>query len=282
MFFKDRLTRWLLLGGFILLVVLGLVLDNLPSLNNDLLFISFHISGMIGLFLAAYIIIKKIDNLWLRAAFCVLVLMVWRISYFPVMVIGGYFAALGESVTNYISLTQLYPIFLISIALLNYIAVIIAGGVFLMMFYKISHQHNNKLISHSVLTSISLPLVILAIAVSFSHPSDWHALPDTSYIDRKPLPAPSLPEINPYWTALDGDNLLWQQRILFSAAAITYDMVPENTRWSHVVKGTLEKEFITTKQITTAFCTKIHYRAFITAHPFLKDKEKFNTLSNQY
>ena len=108
--------------------------------------------------------------------------------------------------------------------------------------------------------------------ISFTKPVDWHTIPDTSFIDNKPLPIPSLPEMNPYSVAFESNKLSLSHQVLFKAAAITYDWVPEDTEWSQVVKGVLEKEFLTTKNVSTSFCSKIHYRAFLTAHPFIKNQ----------
>ncbi len=277
-FSKNHRSQWLVYGGLTILIFLGLVIDQLDSLDQRVLFVSFHLSGIIGLCLATYFVFKQIDIVWLRALFAIVVFLLWRISYFPIMVLAGYFGGLGESVAHYFGLYQVYPAFLLSIAVMNFIVVALAGLAVLAIFYKYVQLHKPTLIYRSIFTSITLPLVVIALAVSFSHPSDWHALPDTALIDKKPLPSPALPEINPYWTALEKDGISWQQQILFAAAAITYDNIPENTQWSQVVRGTLEKDFVTTPVITTAFCTRIHYRAFMTAHPYLKDKNKFQRL----
>lgn len=275
---KNHRSQWLVYGSLIILIFLGLIIDHLDALDQRILFVSFHLSGIIGLCLATYFVFKQIDIVWLRALFAIVVFLLWRISYFPIMVLAGYFGGLGESVAQYLGLYQVYPAFLLSIAAMNFIVVALAGFAVLVIFYKYVQRQKPTLIYRGLFTSITLPLIVIVLAVSFSHPSDWHALPDTALIDKKPLPSPALPEMNPYWTALEKDGISWQQQILFAAAAITYDNIPENTQWSQVVRGTLEKDFVTTPVITTAFCTRIHYRAFMTAHPYLKDKNKFRSL----
>ena len=275
---KNHRGPWLMYGSLTIIICLGLIIDHLDTLDQRILFVSFHLSGIIGLCLATYFVFKQMNIVWPRALFAIVVFLLWRISYFPIMVLAGYFGSLGESGAHFLGLNQVYPVFLLSIAAMNFIVVALAGLAVLAIFYKYVQRHKPTLIYRSIFTSITLPLAVIALAVSFSHPSDWHALPDTALIDKKPLPSPALPEINPYWTASKNDGISWQQQILFAAAAITYDNIPENTQWSQVVRGTLEKDFVTTPVITTAFCTRIHYRAFITAHPYLKDKNKFQSL----
>ncbi len=77
----------------------------------------------------------------------------------------------------------------------------------------------------------SIPLALLAITISFTQATDWHTIPDTSFIDDKPLPELALPDMNPYHSVLadSTQNLNWRQRILFYASAITYDLIPEQT-----------------------------------------------------
>lgn len=179
-------------------------------------------------------------------------------------------------------ITVVYPFLLLSVALMNAFSLLVAATVLFLVFLLFSSSaKNNKVInkwSSLSLISISAPLAVLAIGVSFTQPADWHAIPDTTYLDDKPLPAASLPEINPYSTALDKQGLSWQHMVLFKSAQITYDLIPNNTQWSQVVKGTLESEFVKTKVISTAFCTKVHLRAFMTAQPYLNGKKSINNL----
>lgn len=275
----QRTSTYFVIGLF-LVVLMGMILDNLTVINNSILFTGFHIASIIGLCLACYLCFKQIKNLSLRFLFIIVVFLVWRIGYFPVLVLSGFMASLSEAVSLSLSFEQLYPSFFFSIALLNFIMVMICGFAFFLLFHRYLKTTKSHQIYHGILTSVSFPLLILAVGVSFSNPSDWHTLPDTSYIDDKPLPKASLPNVNPYWAAYDNDDLPWQQSVLFYAAGMTYDLVPEKTRWSQVVKGTLESEFIQTKEVSTAFCTKIHYRAFITAHDYLKNQSKFEALEN--
>lgn len=279
-------SRFPVVPALIVFVLLGLlawgvVLDRLAGLDNRVLFVSFHVSGIVGLCLGALLVFKRCSHFWVRIACVIAVILIWRVSYFPIMVIGGFMASVGEYAMSTLGVYQVYPIFVLSVALLNFVAATIAAYVVAVIFGQFA-AHKEALIFRGALMSVALPLLVIAAAVSFSHPSDWHSVPDTSFIDTKPLPSPTLPNVNPYWAALEEKQINWQQRILFAAAAITYDYVPENARWSTVVRGVLENEFVSTTEVTTAFCTKIHYRAFITAHPYIMDAPLFEQLVDSY
>lgn len=280
-----------------LLCISGLWLDHMSNLSQSILETGFYISGVIGLFVVTIYYISKNRTLWKNSLLVLLALIVWRIAYFPIMVLAGYVATWGEAVSIAISdYSVVYPFLFLSVALMNALCMIVSGGVLhfvlnLNQYFKKSLDNtklnspnsskNSKLMLVSLTTFtgiVVIPLVVLAVGVSFTQPADWHAIPDTSILDDKPLPMAALPEMNPYASALDKPNLSWQHKVLFKAAEITYDYIPENTRWSQVVKGTLEKEFVETTEISTAFCTKVHLRAFMTAQPFLNGKESIDDL----
>lgn len=266
--------------ALLVLVFFGVYLDQRQGLASSQLFFAFHVSGIVGVCLSAYLFLRRMRASWQRVLLVVLTVLIWRISYFPIMVLAGFMAGLGEYLLGLIGWRQVYPVFLVGIAFMNFIAIAILGLLLIALARIAGEQKRVKTLFDGVLASVSLPLAVIAIAVSFSQPSDWHALPDTSFLDTKPLPNPVLPEFNPYWLALDEPGLGWNQKILFAAAAMTYDLVPDETHWSQVVKGTLEKEFVTTKRVSTAFCTKIHYRAFMTAQPFILSNERFSELGD--
>ena len=292
------------------LIIFGFALDIKPSLTQAQLETAFYISGIFGLLTVNVFFILKKNRLWKSIVMIALSLIVWRIAYFPVLVLAGYLATLGESIAiTLFDKSVVYPFLLLSIALMNAFSMLIAGSFLYQLFNRKRDQiekqfEGSKLGSSKLSTSklstsklstsklstfgftslnsitaiISIPLVVLAIGVSFTQPADWHAIPDTSILDDKPLPTASLPEINPYAIAFEKQGLSWKHQVLFKAAEITYDLIPDDTRWSQIVKGTLEKEFIETTDISTAFCTKVHLRAFMTAQPFLNGKKSIDDL----
>ncbi len=276
---KRSFSAILTLAGYSLpvigLVLLGVYFDQQASVTRSGLEAVFYVSGIAGLLLGAIHPLRHLSHPLLRLVFVVIVVLVWRISFFPVMVLAGFVSGYFEALFVSIGLYQVYPVFLLAIGAMNFVAVYLAGSVLWLLFAFVRHGDYRQYKTRGVAAAIALPLLLIALAVSFSHPSDWHAIADTRAIDEKPLPAPSTPVMNPYWTALAEPGISLRQAVLFRAAAVTYDLVPEGTRWSQVVKGTLEKEFINTREVSTAFCTKIHYRAFIVAQPFIRDRDAF-------
>lgn len=289
--FSSRSLAFLLAGVLILwLVLIGLWLDGKSELSQAQLVYAFNLAGITGLLPCLLHFVLKYKKFWKNSLMVVIAIMIWRVAYFPVLVLAGYVATLGEATTIAILNTSVvYPYLLISVAVMNglsfLVAAIITDGVLLSVFYNkrsrnsiYNHKSKTNLLLIGSLATVAIPLAVMAIGVSFTQPADWHAIPDTSSLDDKPLPEATLPEMNPYFTALEADNLSWQHKSLFKAAAITYDLVPEKTQWSQVVKGTLEKEFVLTKEVSTAFCTKVHFRAFMTAQPFLNGNKSIEEL----
>lgn len=270
------------------LIIIGLWLDMQQTLTQEQLKFSFYTSAIFGLLVTNVFFLLRYKSLLKKLIIIIVALIVWRISYFPIMVLAGFLATLGEAFTiTLFNKSVVYPFLLLSIALINAFSMLIAGS-FLFLLLNINQKEKplqqSKLSSlifvsqASIVTAISVPLAVLAIGVSFTQPADWHAIPDTSILDDKPLPTASLPEINPYATAFEKQGLSWKHLVLFKAAEITYNLIPENTRWSQIVKGTLEKEFIETTEVSTAFCTKVHLRAFMTAQPFLNGNKSIHDL----
>ena len=252
----------------------GLWVDNQTQLSQGLLEVAFYTASLVGVLLSYLSFSRYRQAYWRYVLRIVLALIVWRISFFPIMVLAGFVATWGE----YVALTafgssSVYPFLLTAVLLMNMAAVWIAELVLHSVLSLLSPS-SVSVAPHTSQSSLvlGLPLAVLAVMISFTQPMDWHAIPDTSFIDDKPLPQAGLPEINPYEAALEETGLSLQHKVLFKAAAITYDWIPENTTWSQVVKGTLEKEFVTTEDVSSSFCSKIHYRAFLTAQPFIKQK----------
>lgn len=263
-----------------MLAFLGVYLDQQIMVTRSGLETVFYVSGISGLLLGAIYPLRYLNHALLRLLFAIVVVLVWRVSFFPIMVLAGFVSGYFEALFVSIGLYQVYPAFLLAIAVMNFMAVFLAGAFILLLVSLLWREDYRQHLRKGMAAAIALPLLLIAFAVSFSHPSDWHAIADTSAIDKKPLPAPSAPVMNPYWSALAEPGISLQQAVLFRAAAITYDLVPEGTRWSQVVKGTLEKEFIGTREISTAFCSKIHYRAFVVAQPYIRNQEAFEDLQD--
>lgn len=254
------------------LIAAGLWLDTQVALSENLLQIVFYTSSLAGILWVLVLLLAGLRARWQQVLAVCLAYLVWRVAYFPALVLAGYAAGWWEALhLHLIGSSSIYPAFLVTMAVLNAGAMGVAGWILLRLLrvkpLQLGWANGSALFS-------SLLLGMLAVTVAFSHPLDWHSIPDTSAIDDKPLPSPALPMINPYETAAQETGLNWRQRTLFTAAALTYDLVPENTQWSRVVKGTMEQEFMGTRDTSTAFCTKIHYRAFRAAQPLVNGQQR--------
>ncbi|MCK5811172.1 MAG: hypothetical protein KAH00_08775 [Cocleimonas sp.] len=260
----------------VLFVCYGFYLDNKTELSQVLLEQSFYGAGMTGLVLTGLFFMLKRPTLWRTSLYLILAFIIWRVAFFPIMVLAGFLATWGEYITiQFFNQSIVYPFLLLSVAIMNAAALWIVEGIIRLNNTPQQSSHWSR----ASRLALVLPLGVLAILVSFIKPMDWHTISDTSFIDTKPLPKASLPEMNPYEAALENDHLSLSHTVLFKAAAITYDWIPERTQWSQIVKGTLEKEFVTTHNVSTSFCSKIHYRAFMTAHSFIK-RQSIQELSN--
>lgn len=269
---------WLGLFGITSLIAAGFWLDVQTELSENRLRVAFHVSSIAGVLFMLMSLLAGLRMRWQQVLAVCLAYTIWRVAYFPALVLAGYAAGWWEAL--HLSLTgnsSIYPAFLVVMAGLNVLAMGFGGWVLLRVLRVRPVQLGWK---NGSLAFSSLLLGVLAVTVAFSHPMDWHSIPDTSAIDDKPLPSPALPEINPYETAAQEMGLNWRQRTLFRAAALTYDLVPTNTQWSRVVKGTMEQEFIGTRDTSTAFCTKIHYRAFRVAQPFVNGQQHTSALKD--
>ena len=260
------------LVGMAGLIAIGLWLDARVALSENVLQIVFYSSSLVGVGFALVSLLAGLRTRWQQVLVVCLAYLVWRVAYFPVLVLAGYAAGWWEALhLHWIGSSSIYPAFLVAMAVLNAWAMGVAGWILLRLLrvkpLQLGWANGLALFSSSLLG-------MLAVTVAFSHPLDWHSIPDTSAIDDKPLPSPALPMMNPYETAAQETGLNWRQRTLFTAAALTYDLVPENTQWSRVVKGTMEQEFMGTSDTTTAFCTKIHYRAFRAAQPLVNGQQR--------
>lgn len=257
----------------LILISYGVYLDAQAELSQAMLTTAFYTASLLGILSVSLFFMIKRGVLWRSVLSILLAFIIWRISFFPIMVLAGFMTTWGEFISmTLFSKSVIYPFLLIFVAMMNAVALWLAEistGLIIQPTKKASSSWKWSVPSLLITT---LPLGVLAMMISFTHPVDWHSIPNTSFIDNKPLPRATLPEINPYGTALEADSLSLSHKILFKAAAITYDWIPEGTQWSQVVKGVLEKEFLTTSDVSTSFCSKIHYRAFMTAQPFIKQR----------
>lgn len=254
---------YFLLVEIVVLVALGFYLDSLQAISEEQLRAGFYFAGLMGILMALVVMFKHLNTTWSKVLILLVALLVWRISYFSIMVLAGFVAGFWESAyLTLFSHSSIYPAFLLIMAIMNAVAVLLAGYSVLALTRLIKAPIK-------VLLPITVLLGTIATTLSFIHPFDWKWSPENNLLADTTLPQPHLPEYNPYEVALQQPNINWRQKVLFIAASITYKLIPSNTVWSQEVKGTMEVEFHGNESATTAMCTKIHYRAFQAAQASL-------------
>lgn len=252
--------------GLAVAVMTGIWFDQVPVLNQPHLFATFQVISLAGI---AWGILTSLDwfakrqGLASQAKKIVLLLaalVVWRISYFPIMVFAGWVATLGERLTfamsGIISLPiVIYPIFFITMLLMFASATFAMGAIVYM-------QHKKWMI-------ITLPAFVMATMVSFSKPSDIGWLPDTHVYVSEPLPVAMLPVENPYLPLLGKSEYPLQKKVLLFAAGSIYVFVPHSP-WAGTVKGTLEDLFRNNPNGSTSIRIRDHYESYHVAHKFIR------------
>ncbi|MEQ1814486.1 MAG: hypothetical protein ABL860_08570 [Candidatus Nitrotoga sp.] len=252
--------------GLAIAVIAGIWFDQVPVLNQPHLFATFQVMSLTGI---AWGILVSLD--WFapsqdlaspfRTAILLLTaLVVWRISYFPIMVFAGWIATLGErltfAVSGIISLPIIiYPIFFITMLFMFAGAALALGAIVYL-------QHKEWMI-------ITLPAFVMAAMVSFSKPSDIGWLPDTHINVREPLPVAMLPIENPYLPLMSSPEYPLQKKALLFAAGSIYVFVPHSP-WAGTVKGTLEDLFRKDPNGSTSIRILDHYESYHVAHKFIR------------
>jgi hypothetical protein len=184
-----------------------------------------------------------------------LVLVVWRITYFPLMVFSGHVVSVSEWIHAFVGLPiWIYGVFLVVIGGLHTGVSLVAGQLLAPLHPAVY---------------LALPVVFaLAIAVSFAKPADLGLLPDRFASLGDPVPPPVAPRRNPYFSRLVGPGYVPHQRIVLLAAGLTYETIPPSP-WGRTVKAVLEGLFNEKPRAATADRVRDHYLAYAAAHPFI-------------
>ncbi len=252
--------------GLAIAVIAGIWFDRVPILNQPHLFATFQVISLTGI---AWGILVSLDwfapsqglaSPFKTATLLLAALVVWRISYFPIMVFAGWIATLGERLTfaisGIISLPIIiYPIFFITMLLMFAGATFALGAIVYM-------QYTEWMI-------ITVPAFVMAAMVSFSKPSDIGWLPDTHVNVRETLPVAMLPIENPYLPLLGKPEYPLQKKVLLFAAGSIYVFVPHSP-WAGTVKGTLEDLFRNNPNGSTSIRILDHYESYHVAHKFIR------------
>lgn len=238
----------------IAILAMGYTLDHYSDVSLKTFASAYSISSFFGTFpVVAFVILRK--RSWISTTTIIgMAFLIWRISFFPIMVIAGYFTTLFESVfTSFTIAPVIVPILLLNTALLHATTMIVACSVL---------NANTTRRLRILLLSIALPLLLLAGIVSFSNKSDWRLSPYSLVTINAHTTHTQHPTINPYPELLQQDSYSWQQRVLLYTGLITYELIPSNGHWTQQVKGTLEYDLKTIKKFESRFFTLSHLNAY--------------------
>ena len=245
----------LALAFFLFLFFHGLSIDR-AAYSQRVLWRAVHLASLGGVLLgllANWLLV--FDATWQRLLMLPLALLIWRVTYFPLMVFAGHVVSISEWLHAFVGLPiWIYGVFLLVIALLH-TAVSFLFGQLLAPIHPIVY--------------VALPLVfLLASAVSFAKPEDLRWSPDRFATLDDPVPPPVAPGRNPYFPRLLGPGYLPHQRIVLLAAGLTYETIPPSP-WGRTVKSVLEVLFDAQPHASAATRIRDHYLSYASAHPLI-------------
>ena len=266
----SRSSKATLFFGLTVTILAGLWFDLVSILNQPQLFIAFQVISLTGIALGVFLSQDwlssnknktLISHGHLKKILLVLAaIVVWRISYFPIMVFAGWVATLGERLIVAMSAAVslpivIYPIFFLCM-LFMFAGATLAMGAIVYQKYRAAMM-------------ITVPAFVMASMVSFSKPSDMVLLPDTHVTVSEPLPTAMLPIENPYLPLLHKPEYPLQKKMLLFAAGSIYVFVPHSP-WGGTVKGTLEDLFRNNPNGSTSIRIRDHYESYHVAHKLIR------------
>ena len=156
---------------------------------------------------------------WLKVVTLILMgAVIWRISFFPIMVIAGYLTTMLENLFAAFSIQLvIFPVLLLNVTLLHALTMLI--GVIVV-------QGSMSRFKRLLLLLVTLPLALLASVVSFISESDWALTPFSLDSNAMIATTVSLPTTSPYPTLLQDDKYDWRQRTLLYTGLVTYIWCP--------------------------------------------------------
>jgi len=255
-------ASWPGFGVLSLLTVLGgLYLDGKQNLSITDLYVAFYVTSLAG---AAFGIWPFIFAAWgPRARFAALIaaIILWRIAYFPVFVLAGWVATWFDwfAYAADLSVAAIYPVFLFAIFAMH---LTVASVSLLMVLRRVW-----------LLLIPGIPLLVLAILVSFNRPADIRVLPDRAITREPEIPSRTLPQGNVYAGLLTGGEYNLAQQVLLYSGLILYELIPA-APWSSTVKHIIAQGVLENPSGSTADRIYEHYLAYLIAQPCVRRGEK--------
>lgn len=253
-------------------VVTGFWLDSQAEIRQPMLFWPLLFFGLAGAAFGLAFGTRNDRNL-LRGFIAALgVLIAWRCSYFPFMVVAGWKGSLGEAAVHGLTGTSVvYPFFLFFLFAQNLGVAIIASAAVaspqgepsqgrFQFLRNIVHRPPRKLLW--LIAVFALPV---AGMVSFSTRQDFVLFNDVPWKEHVEPPPIQEPQVNPYSVIIKEHELSIPAWVLAVNALITYPLVPESP-WGAAMKGTLEVMALENPQATSRDRIDEHYLAYMAAH----------------
>jgi hypothetical protein len=267
-------VSWLaaLSAGALAAIATGFWLDAQRAPTQPMLFWGFVAFGLSGSALGWAFAVRNDRSPLRRGIAAAAALVAWRLAYFPLMVISGWKASLGEWMLHSLAgVAVVYPTFLLVIFAMNLVIGAIAGAAIaapegeaprgaLQPLRDLAHRPPR-------LALLALGVLALPVAamVSFSKPSDLVLFGDRPWREPRPLPEIHDPQRNPYAVILREHEMALPARVLAWNALVTYPLVPESP-WGGAMKGTLEHLALENPIATSQDRIDEHYLAYLAAH----------------
>jgi len=251
---------------------MGFWLDAQRALSQPMLFWSFLVFGLTGCGLGWAFAVRNDPSVLRRLVAAAASLLAWRLAYFPLMVISGWKASLGEWVLHSaVGLSVVYPTFVLMIFAMNLVIGAIAGAAIAVPegeaprgafqpLRDLVHRPPRPLLW--ALGALALPV---AGMVTFSKPSDLVLFGDRPWNEPRTVPEIHAPERNAYAVILREHEMALPAKVLAWNALVTYPLVPESP-WGGAMKGTLEYLALDNPIATSQERIDEHYLAYLAAH----------------
>lgn len=259
-------------AGVLAAVGTGFWLDGQRGLTQPMLFWTFLVFGLAGSGLGWAFAVRNDRSLPRRLVAAGAALLAWRLAYFPLMVIAGWKASLGEwALVSLGGPSVVYPTFVLMIFAMHLAIGAIAGAAIAVPegdAPRGAFQPLRNLVHRPPRAPLwALGVLALPVAgmVSFSKASDLVVFSDRPWTTPRPIPAIHAPERNAYSVILREHEMGLPAKVLAFNALVTYPLVPESP-WGGAMKGTLEHLALENPIATSQERVDEHYLAYLAAH----------------
>lgn len=250
----------------------GFWLDAQSGITQPMLFWSFLAFGLTGCALGCALNARRDPSTLRRALAAVASLVAWRVAYFPLMVISGWLASVGEwLLLPLLGRSLIYPTFVSLILAINLVISTIASAAVTVPAASSGRARFGRLGAllsrppRPLLWAIGAAALPVAFMVSFSKPSDLVLFADRPWSQPRRVPEIHAPEHNPYAIIMREHQMALPAQVLAFNALITYPLVPESP-WGAAMKGTLEFLALENPIATSLQRIDEHYLAYLAAH----------------